>query len=296
MKIGPLNPLFCFATRSPKSSHIYKSTKNRPSVSISDWKSFHPKALTLGCNKLHRQHAMFYLAHITEMAQDHPRKLLTMCCLKSRVAWWKDHPYYHNKKHVTLQNHKWKLRHVPPRMLLSCTSPNPARLIQVKIEIYTTKNVFVPLLPVQQGLLLRWRLTNSGAARSHTYFEFVYSDKNLCKSSHISNKYIWHCVKIGKFNSTKLRYELWWPLLTHAIKQHHGPCIPPQRLLYLALPHKHHSFIKEKTNFEQCFCWYWFVQWIKKERKKERKNLYCISWLRSHYKPVINAKIQQFVL
>jgi hypothetical protein len=151
---------------------------------------------------------MFYLAHITQMEQDHPRKLLTMCCLKSIMAWWKDHPFYHNKKPVTLKNHKWKLRSVPPRMFLSCTSPSPARLIQVKIEICTTKNVDVRLhvlLPVQRGLLLRCRLTD-GWARSHTYFQFVYSDGNLCKSSHISNKSTWHCLK--KVNSIELNWGM----------------------------------------------------------------------------------------
>jgi hypothetical protein len=45
-----------------------------------------------------------------------------------------------------------------------------------------------------------------------------------------------------------------------------APAFHHKHLLYLPLPHKHHSFMKEKTNFEQCFCWYWFVQWIRKER------------------------------
>jgi len=101
---------------------------------------------------------------------------------------------------------RWKLRSVPPRMLsfaFMYFSQYPAR----------------PSSPVQVNW---WR------ARSHTYFQFINSDMNLCKFSHISNKCTWHCVRKGKFNRTKMRYELWWLLLTSEIKQHHGLCIPPQ--------------------------------------------------------------------
>jgi hypothetical protein len=96
------------------------------SISILGWQSFHPNALTLGRNKLHRQHATFYFANIIEMEQDHLRKFLTMYCLKSRVV--KEPSNYHNN-HVTLHNasENWDMYLRECCCLHSRTSPSLVR-------------------------------------------------------------------------------------------------------------------------------------------------------------------------
>jgi hypothetical protein len=86
-------------------------------------------------------------------------------------------------------------------------------------------------------------LRTDGGARSHTYFRFINSDGNLYKSSHISNKCTWHCVRKGKFNRTKLRYELWWPLLMQS-NSIMAPAFDHKHLLYLPLQRKHHNFMR----------------------------------------------------